>query len=77
MFHLLLVPCIVWHIGPIFLYKPFQTYLWFFALKIYYNICMVISIIAPKGIWSLPNYQKSWKRRATKFCETLKQDESH
>jgi hypothetical protein len=54
MFHFLLM-CIIWQIKPILLYKPFQTYLGFLTLKIYCNAYMVISIITPKGIWSLPN----------------------
>jgi hypothetical protein len=55
MLHLLLV-CIVWHIKPILKYKPSQTYLWFFTLKISYNGCMIILIISFKGIWNLPNW---------------------
>jgi hypothetical protein len=35
--------------------KPSQTYLWFFTLKICCNVYMVILVIAPKNIWSLPN----------------------
>jgi hypothetical protein len=27
-------------------YKPFQTYLWFHALRIFYNVSMFISTIA-------------------------------
>ncbi len=73
MLHLLLV-CIVWHIEPILQYKQYETYLWFLALKIYCNSSMVIFIIAPKGLWSLPNWHKSQKLKVTKLCGTLRQD---
>jgi hypothetical protein len=34
---------------------------------------MFISAIAPKTTtWSLPNWQKSWKLRATKYYKTSK-----
>ncbi len=71
---ILLYVCIVWHIKPILWYKPSQTYLWFLTLKFFYNVSMVILIIAPKGIWSLPKWQRLWKLKATKFCKTLRQD---
>jgi hypothetical protein len=35
---------------------------------------MVIFIIAPKGLWSLPNWHKSQKLKVTKLCGTLRQD---
>jgi hypothetical protein len=35
---------------------------------------MVILVIAPKGIWNLPNWQRSQKLRVTKLCGTLQQD---
>jgi len=36
---------------------------------------MIILAISPKEIWNLPNWQKSWKQRATKYYETLELSE--
>jgi hypothetical protein len=30
-------------------YKPSETYLWFLALKIFYNVFMFVSTIAPRN----------------------------
>ncbi len=52
-------------------FKP-HTYLQYFTLKHFYNVCMFISAATPKGTWSLPNWQKSWKLRVTKYYEISK-----
>ncbi len=59
MLHLLLV-CIVGLIRQTLQYKTSLTYLWFFALKICCNACMVTLIIAPKGNKILHNIKTSW-----------------
>jgi hypothetical protein len=35
--------CIVWFMGQIWQYKPFQTFLWCFTLKVFCNLCMFFS----------------------------------
>jgi hypothetical protein len=49
-----------------------HTYLYYLALKHFYNVCMFISATTPKDTWSLPNWQGSWKPRATKYYEISK-----
>ncbi len=46
--------CIVWFISQTWQYKPFQIYLWFFTLRVFYIVYMHISAIVPINIW---NYQ--------------------
>jgi hypothetical protein len=41
-----------------------------FASKFFCNVYMDTSSIILIGFWSLPNWQRSWKLNATKFCAT-------
>jgi len=71
MFHLLLV-CIIWHIRPILWYKPFQTYLWFLTLKIYYNVYVVILVIAPKRHLKCTKIVKIMETKGNKILWNIK-----
>ncbi len=59
---------IVWPIRQTWQYKHFQTYLWFFALKVFCNVFMLILAITLGDIWNLPYWQKSWKQKTIKNC---------
>ncbi len=69
---------IIWLIRLIWRYKPFHTYLWYFTLKHFCNVCMLILATPPKDNWSLPNWQRSWRPRVQQnFIEHQYQVDIH
>jgi len=71
MIHSSSILCIVWFIKQILWYKPFQTYLWFFALNLFTMFVWYFSH-SPKEHLEFTKLVKIWQQKGKKKLHNIK-----